>query len=79
MKQLLKKINQSASYADARDDIIALMTYCGMSERFLETEMNTKNPNYDYDIGMRISKAYDIHNTIPKMSWLPKEIKKLYK
>ena len=78
MKQLLKKINQSASYADARNNIITLMTCCGMSESFLESEMDTTNPNYDYNIGMWISKAYDIHNTVPKMSWLPKEIKKLY-
>lgn len=76
-KKLLKRINQSKTYEESFQDCLELMIRYGMSENFLE---NIKNKTIcSYEEGMFIVKAFDICNVKPKMSWLPKEVKDMYR
>lgn len=78
MKKFLKEINKSKSYSEARKDIVNLMKASGISESFLEAESKKGESECTYDMGMYISKVYGIYNVVPKMAWLPYEIRKLY-
>ena len=75
-KKLLGIINRSKSYEESFNECYELVKRAGFSESFLNSVHDLNKCSYDE--GMFISKAFDIYNTVPKMKWLPDQIKSLY-
>lgn len=78
MNTLAKQIIKSASFEDCKEQILELMRLLGMSGTYSDA-LASSHGACDYQVGMCIAKAFDTLGIVPKMKWLPPEIKKLYK
>lgn len=76
-KQILKRINRSKSLSHVKEDILTLATHLGMKDT-VSAALEKAVWEFDYDLGMVISKLFDICGVVPSAEWLNAEVKWLY-
>lgn len=76
-KDFFERLNKSESFKIAEADILYLMERCCYKTHFLESK--GENTDCNFEMGMIIVKAFDEFGFIPKMKWLPEEVRELLK
>ena len=74
-QNIVKRITESTSFAESKEDILLLAAQAGIRDTISEIFATAKT---EYEIGMAVAKVFDTFAIVPTMNWLPPEIKKLY-